>query len=934
VTVTISGSGYTGNLQATVLWDGTAMDTFTLSDGAFNRSFIIPPGAAPGSHTITVCSGNPCFTGEFAETASANYTVIVPATPTGTPRPVVLADYQIMAVEVTQGVRGDIPLVEPTYATPGFRTYRTMDTAVHVAHRRTIIRVYPDVELLPGSVSRPVEVDLSRLTGEGTVSAPIHPLTRFLIPSPGQALETLRSNGALSWNFVLPDEWVQEGEQNFLITLNRYGLQPECSGCSPNNNVYLDSVDFAQYHTQTVDVRIYIADLAYYDAAGDVVRFVPSAPEISSAVNYWLKVWPVDPSLFRFSYRYSQISQNPAGYRLDSMGNNIWEVDPPIPGYPQWNNQVYKDENPDLLEPRALLRPPYSFIPLIFDPDSWMGCAGNAGIGYTPLFHAGACGPTVAQEATHSIGINHAGNSHGEDSGGGHNPDYPGIHGQVEANAYGFDVWAIRALPPTEGGGHRHDFMSYGGGDYWVSIYTWQGIADLFGGEAVEVGDRDLGGFQLASLEWSFPGVAVRQSDQEYLRISGTLLNDRDLYLDTIFIVDAPARTSVPESSPFTLLLEDRDGNSLYEQPLPLVVVTEEGVQSFYELVPIVESLARIVFLRDGQEIAVKLASPNPPTVTLLGVSAGDEWAGEGELTVSWEGHDPDGDALTYRLQASPDGKTWVTLVVDTPRTEEPVNLAYIPGWGENWSVRVVASDGVHVASDVVEGVSIAAKPPIPMILQPPEGGFLTAGWTLEALGQAFDYVDGDVPGENLVWLLDGVEAGRGSSILIESPSEGEHTLTLEATNSEGLTGSMEVTFVVGEDTDGDGMPDSWEGEHGLLPKEARDAVLDLDGDGLSNAAEFVHGLDPNDPTDGSLPGLHSDSPSYPHGGDALGIESTQPEEQVTQQVGEETSQGATEATGPRPGSGLGTALMVVGGLLLLGGLGAYLVMRRRRPSG
>lgn len=51
-------------------------------------------------------------------------------------------------------------------------------------------------------------------------------------------------------------------------------------------------------------------------------------------------------------------------------------------------------------------------------------------------------------------------------------------------------------------------------------------------------------------------------------------------------------------------------------------------------------------------------------------------------------------------------------------------------------------------------------------------------------------------------------------------------------------------------DSDGDGMPDSFELMHGLNPYNALDAQSDADGDGLSNLLEYAFNLDPNDPSD------------------------------------------------------------------------------------
>ncbi|UOG90783.1 MAG: S8 family serine peptidase [Candidatus Thiothrix sulfatifontis] len=52
------------------------------------------------------------------------------------------------------------------------------------------------------------------------------------------------------------------------------------------------------------------------------------------------------------------------------------------------------------------------------------------------------------------------------------------------------------------------------------------------------------------------------------------------------------------------------------------------------------------------------------------------------------------------------------------------------------------------------------------------------------------------------------------------------------------------------EDDDNDGMPDSWELQYGLNPRDASDALLDSDGDGFTNLQEFQQGTKPNDSSD------------------------------------------------------------------------------------
>jgi len=92
-----------------------------------------------------------------------------------------------------------------------------------------------------------------------------------------------------------------------------------------------------------------------------------------------------------------------------------------------------------------------------------------------------------------------------------------------------------------------------------------------------------------------------------------------------------------------------------------------------------------------------------------------------------------------------------------------------------------------------------------------------------------------------------------GQTIMTFNPtddlSDGDYevTLTMDAESTVGtaLTSEHSWTFSVStEDSDGDGMADSWEEENGLDPT-VDDSEEDADGDGISNIDEYNYGFDP-----------------------------------------------------------------------------------------
>ena len=83
--------------------------------------------------------------------------------------------------------------------------------------------------------------------------------------------------------------------------------------------------------------------------------------------------------------------------------------------------------------------------------------------------------------------------------------------------------------------------------------------------------------------------------------------------------------------------------------------------------------------------------------------------------------------------------------------------------------------------------------------------------------------------------------------LITQLRSLGTSGATLRGDNGEAAVGGQPVATTsqrpAGFDTDGDGMPDTWETAHGLNPSSAADATTDSTGDGYTNIEKYLNEL-------------------------------------------------------------------------------------------
>ncbi len=103
----------------------------------------------------------------------------------------------------------------------------------------------------------------------------------------------------------------------------------------------------------------------------------------------------------------------------------------------------------------------------------------------------------------------------------------------------------------------------------------------------------------------------------------------------------------------------------------------------------------------------------------------------------------------------------------------------------------------------VVLAFTLLGCPPYAVtILSPLSGAIIEAGEEITFSGSATDFQDGELSDDSLAWTSnkDG-KIGEGEEFTRDDLSEGEHTVTLTATNSLGEKTTASITITIGEGT-------------------------------------------------------------------------------------------------------------------------------------
>jgi uncharacterized repeat protein (TIGR01451 family) len=657
-------------------------------------------------------------------------------------------DIQITAVEVTQVIQN------------------LRNEVVLIADKPTLARVY-----VQSSGCDAPQVSAELRAASGALFAANAPIAAQALADPKRPTEQERGDLGRSLNFYPPKTWDDAGTRTWTVEVNPSCVQPDAA-CGEANVARLENVTFqpgGQLSLEFVPVR-------YLRGGADLT---PAQSEYKPYVQY-LRLYPLtmNPLTYYIAapVNFSGDLRTPAGW--ESLLDTLWfsYLLTPNSG-PNARYYGVVDELAPVGAVKGIAR-----LPGGLSAGKYKFAAGRADPAYGQW--------VMIHEAAHTFGRLHPGCTADEAQ---RDPTWPAAYnvcniGVTGADGdYGFDYPNGRVIAPDD----RADFMTYtflpGNGSLpvWVSPHTYQGLHASLTRAAVQA------------------AAAPLTSTHGFLAVRGSVSLQTDAgSFDTVYRFSETNLDYAAGAGPYALALEDAGGQALVSHAFDLYdphLATDAETAHFAELIPFDPRAVRLALRRDGRLLAARSFSSRSPVVTLLYPNGGESLSGV--VTVRWTASDADGDPLGQIVQLSCDGGvSWRGLAVDVLGGSFQVNTAELPG-GQGCRFRVLASDGINTGQDQSDGVfAIGRKPPSALIVAPGEGVAPAVGAALTLQGAGSDPEDGPLGDAALSWR-DSVSGtlGTGSQLVLPGGlGPGWHTLTLTASDSDGMTGSDSVRVCVG----------------------------------------------------------------------------------------------------------------------------------------
>ena len=172
--------------------------------------------------------------------------------------------------------------------------------------------------------------------------------------------------------------------------------------------------------------------------------------------------------------------------------------------------------------------------------------------------------------------------------------------------------------------------------------------------------------------------------------------------------------------------------------------------------------------------ITVNPVNGDAPTLTVTSPNGGEKWSGT--YAVTWTATDPDGDISSIDVKYSANsGEDWTHIAFPPNSGSYSVNTTLLAGEGNQYLIRVIASDGTNTVQDDSNAVfTVDNTAPIITLNGDFEVTFEAGSEYFEPGATATDAIDGDLTFQLVV------------SIPADINAVGDHTITYDVTDSSG----------------------------------------------------------------------------------------------------------------------------------------------------
>jgi len=315
-----------------------------------------------------------------------------------------------------------------------------------------------------------------------------------------------------------------------------------------------------------------------------------------------------------------------------------------------------------------------------------------------------------------------------------------------------------------------------------LEISDNSGLVDWFSGQVEVPYDDDVLGIRLVELNpvYSIPGDA----DLNFFKIGGW---------DLEFILELRNSTGACVLSKPFLISDDRFEYRRWQSEF------EPFIEFFSTRVASPPDYTSFAIKLGNRELAVAERSAHTPTVSIQGIPQDQGFEENEPVSISWVGHDQDGDQLTYRVFRSYEaGGDWYER---TSSNFEGTQWNFFNFKStDDAGVAVAVSDGTRSTFSIAPAFRVSEHDPEVKIVRPVAGTVYYEQQQIPLRASSRDYDWSSIDRDAHVWSssIDGhLGIGKSIDMTADQLTLGGHIITVIATDETGRTGTDSIPVTI-----------------------------------------------------------------------------------------------------------------------------------------